>query len=52
MNQDVSKRPKQNNKTLKEMKKSAKIAVAEALREMEASSADVEAASYENGSVE
>lgn len=38
MNQDVNKRSRPNNKTLKAVRKTAKVAVAEALREMEAAS--------------
>lgn len=38
MNQDVSKRSRPNNKTLKSERKTARLAVAEALREMESSS--------------
>lgn len=40
MNQDASKRPKPNNKAVKEMKKSAKTAITDALKETETASED------------
>lgn len=40
MNQDASKKPKPNNKAVKAMKKSAKSAIVEALKEVEESSAE------------
>lgn len=48
MNQDGGRRPKTNNRAIKEMKKSAKSAITEALRETEDSSENEGMGSYED----
>ena len=51
MNQDANKKPKPNNKAVKAMKKTAKAAVVEALKEAEESTASDESISSEEQAV-